>query len=429
MHRHFKSIVAVLVLLSLITMLLAGCQQTAAPAAPTTAKEDTTGPIKLGLLTDLTGPIATSALPQFQAGQIYIDYLNKNGGVQGHPFEIVAIDTKYDNNLAVAGFEKLASQGDITLISSVTANFMSVCKPLAERYKIPLYGPTEYGSILPFKDNPYIFGGGPAYADYYRSGFFWIRDTWKKADPPRFALMGLDVAFSKSCMKGVKWMLESEFKYPIVAEEWMSLGSTNATSQVTNIKNAKPDYVVLCSTGVPQIVFLKTAYAMGLSDNTIILDTFLSAAPTFRAADKKAMTGIINFLAVSIYPQMIEDAPIMITLEKLFKEEMTGVYFDWTRISAMGSMVATAEIFDKAVTKYGYKNLSGEIMKKTMEEDMTGNTTKGLFAPNENSPTNHVTGHNCNIVRTTETYDLELVQKWYKMPPWPSIAGDPGFWR
>jgi ABC-type branched-subunit amino acid transport system substrate-binding protein len=426
MHCKFRPIIAIFILFSLATVLLAGCAPTTTQPA---AADDSKKPLKIGWLTDLTGPIASSCLPQMEAGTDVLNYINENGGVKGHPIEYVTIDTKYDNSLAVAGFEKIANQGDVFMVSASSVNFVAVCKPLAERYKIPLSGPSEYGTLLPYSDNPYMFGSGPTYADYYRSGFYWIKDNWKKSDPPKFALMGLDVAFSKACMKGVKFMLEKELKWPIVAEEWMTLGSTNATSQVTNIKNARPDYIVLCSTGVPQIVFHKTAYAMGLTENTVILDTFLSSIPSFRAADKKAMTGVINFIPTAVYPQFADSSPLLKTFYKIHNENHTGVAFDWVRISAMGNAWWSKIFYEKAIDKWGFKNLSGEKVKEGFETLMTGYDCDGVFSPCGFTPTEHMSGHDCNIVRTTDTYDVEVLQKWYKMPPWPSIAGDPNFWK
>jgi hypothetical protein len=60
---------------------------------------------------------------------------------------------------------------------------------------------------------------------------------------------------------------------------------------------------------------------------------------------------------------------------------------------------------------------------------MTGYDCQGVYSPCETSTTNHITGHDCIIVKTTETYDVEVLQKWYKMPPWPSVASDPNFWK
>jgi branched-chain amino acid transport system substrate-binding protein len=424
MQRQVKVVFAVLMLVALLTMVLAGCGQ----AAQAPKEDDSKNPLKIGWLTDLTGPIASSCIPQMESGTDYVETINAQGGVQGHPIEYVTVDTKYDNDLAVAGFEKMCTQDNVLIVGSVSANFMSVCKPIAERYKIPLSGPTEYGSILPVSQNQYVFGNGPAYADYYRCSLNWIKDNWKKADPPRIAIMGVDLAFSKSCIKGVKWMLENELKWPIVATEWMSVSSTDATSQVTNIKNAKPDYVVLCSTGTPQIIFHKTAKAMGLTDSTIILDTFLSSIPLFRMADRAAMVGVINHIPVAIYPQMADDVPMLKTIAAIHKKNRMGTTLDWVRISAYANAIASVEAFDQAINKWGFSNLTGEKMKEFWETGMTGNNVHGLGAPNEWSPTNHVTSHDCIIVKTTETYDVDILYKWYHMPPWPSIAGDPSFW-
>ena len=76
-----------------------------------------------------------------------------------------------------------------------------------------------------------------------------------------------------------------------------------------------------------------------------------------------------------------------------------------------------------------YKNLSGDKIKWTLENAMADYTCENICPKIAVSPTEHVVYHDCNITRTTSTFDVEVLYKWYKMPPWPSIAGDPGFWK
>ncbi|RPJ63880.1 MAG: ABC transporter substrate-binding protein [Dehalococcoidia bacterium] len=425
MRKQLSLAVAVVGLITLLATAMVGCGQSAqAPAVDSSKKV-----IKVGWLTDLTGPSALSCTPMVESGMDMLQEINAKGGILGHPVEYVIVDTKYDTNLAVTGFEKLCAQDNVWCATSQSANFPSVCKPLTERYKVPLSSIIEYGTVLPVSQNQYLFGNGPTYADYYRCSLNWIKDNWKKADPPRIAIMGVDMAFSKSNIKGVKWMLENELKWPIVATEWMSMSSTNATSQVTNIKNANPDYIVLCSAGNPQIIFHKTAKAMGLTDTAIIIDTFLCSIPMFRMADKDAMTGVITHIPVAIYPQMADEVPMLKEIAAIHKKNRPGTPFDWVRVSAYAGALSTIDGLTAAIEKYGFENVNGEKIKEIWETDLTGKTAHGLGAPGQWSTTDHIWCHDCIIAKTTETYDVEILYKWYHMPPWPSIAGDPGFWQ
>jgi hypothetical protein len=167
---------------------------------------------------------------------------------------------------------------------------------------------------------------------------------------------------------------------------------------------------------------------MGLTDKAVVLDTFLSSIPLFRQADPDAMVGVINHIPVAIYPQMVDDAPLLKDIYAIHKKNRLGTPLDWVRLSAYTNSISTAELLDKAITKWGFENLSGEKMKEVWETELLGNTVHGLAAPGAWSKTDHIFSHDCNIVKTTGTYDVEILYKWYKMPPWPSIAGDPSFW-
>lgn len=425
MQKRITPVVIVLVLVALLAAFMAGCGQ----GAQSPVTDNTKKVIKVGWLADLTGPSASSSVPMMESGMDMLNVINGKGGILGHQVEYVVVDTKYDTNIAVTGFEKLCTQDNVWCAGATSANFPPLCKPIAERYKVPLSSIAEYATLLPVEQNQYIFANGPTYADYYRCSLNWIKDNWKKADPPRIAIMGLDMAFSKSNLKGVKWMLENELKWPIVATEWMSISSTNATSQVTNIKNANPDYVVLCSTGTPQIIFHKTAKAMGLTDTAVIIDTFLCSVPLFRMAARDAMEGVITHTPVAIYPQMADEVPILKEIAEINKKNRPGTPLDWVRISAYASNLGMVYGLEKAIEKYGFENVNGEKIKESWETEYLGYTSQGLGAPGEWSPTNHVYSHDCIIAKTTATYDVEILYKWYHMPPWPSIAGNPSFWQ
>ncbi len=426
MHRNLKLVLAAVFTVILIsTIALAGC---AGPAKP--AEKEPEGPIKIGLLTDLTGPIAASSVPGYESISDWYKYVNeKSGGIKGHKVEVVVFDTRYDNNLAVSGFEKLATQDKVHYIWIAAANLQPPVKPLTEKYKIPCSGPTEMTVQLPFSPNSYIFGAIPTYADFYRCSLNYIKDNWKKSDPPRIALMSLDAAFAKSTVKPTKWMLENELKWPIVAEEWATMAATDVTSQVTNLKNAKPDYVLLTSTGAPQLIFQKTAKAAGLLDQTTVIDTFITQMLSFRKLDPAATTGLWSHSPCALM-EMANDVPILKTLDEIHKTNRPSAPpLDWIRIVNYGGAISIQEIFEKAIDKYGYGKLTGENVKWIMEHEMKGSTAKGILGSCPWSTTTHVGPHDTIIVKTTPDFGLEILKVWYHMPPWPAAADNVDFWK
>jgi len=413
-----------IMLVVILSIILSSCQ----PAVP--AKDDSKGPIKIGNITDLTGPIALAGVPAYESQSDWWEYYNaKYGGIKGHPVELVTVDTKFDNNLAVSGFEKLVNQDKVHWVSVLAASFMPSISPLANKYKVCTAGPSEMTVLLPLSASTYIFGNGGTMSDYYRSSLNWVKDNWKKADPPRIGILGCDISYSKTVVKTVKWMLENEFHWPVVAEEWQTMSATSAVTQVTNLKNANCDYIIMASQARPEIIFLKTAEPMGLTSSTKFIDTWLTGMPAIRRLIPESLSGIINHVPVAIYPQMSDDAPVLKTIAEIHQKKRPNVELDWVRISAYSQAIGFISIFEQAIDKYGYSNLTGENIKWICENKMQGNTSQGLAAPITWSSTNHVGSHDTSIVETTKDTSLNILYKWYKMPAWPKAADDISFWE
>ncbi|MBA7630875.1 hypothetical protein ES703_38400 [subsurface metagenome] len=310
MLRNSRLGISVMMVILVAVLSLAGCKE----AAPVGPQE---GIIKVGFLVDLTGPTAAANVPLT--------------GVAGHMVETIVVDTRYDNDLAVSGFEKLVNQDKVHLVFCGSAHHSVVIKPLCDRYRIPVLAPTEYAVLLPHTPDSFMFGIIPHYADMYRCSLTWIKDNWKGEEPPRIGIMGLDIAFSKSVVKPIKWMLENELHWPIVAEEWMTMTTTDVTSQVTNLKNADCDYVLMPLTGAPQLIFQKTAYAAGLTESTQLVDIFITMMMTFRQLDPEATTGLMSHSPTALL-QMADEVEVMALIDQIHKEyRPKAPDLDWVR--------------------------------------------------------------------------------------------------
>ncbi|TRZ95680.1 MAG: ABC transporter substrate-binding protein [Dehalococcoidia bacterium] len=423
MSKIGKISVFLLMVVLLVALPLSGCGK-AEPAGPQE------GVIKIGLLTDLTGPIAASSVPGLEAMEDWTKYVNEElGGIRGHQIELIVVDAKYDNDLAASGFEKLVNQDKVHYISCACANYQPVVKPLASRYHMPCSGPTEYAVLLPHTPDSFMFGYMPHYADMYRCSLTWIKDNWKGDEPPRIGIMGLDASFSKSTIKPIKWMLENELNWPIVAEEWMTMSAMDVTSQVTNLKNANCDYVLMPLTGAPQLIFQKTAYAAGLTDSTQLVDIFITMMMSFRQLDPEATTGLMSHSPCALL-QMADEVEVIGLINQLHETNRPDAPpLDWIRIINYAGSMLVNDILGKTIDKYGYDGLTGDNIKWIMEHKMKGYTAEGLIGSLPWSTEQHGGPRANIIVKTTPDFGLEILKLWQEMPPWPEEAQDPSFWK
>ena len=423
MSKIGKITVFLLMVVLLVALPLSGCGK-AAPAGPQE------GVIKIGLLTDLTGPIAASAVPLLESSEDWTKYVNEElGGIRGHQIELIVVDAKYDNDLAASGFEKLVNQDKVNFVSCVCANYQPVVKPLANKYHMPCSGPTEYAVLLPQTPDLFMFGYIPHYADMYRCGLTWIKDNWKGDEPPRIGIMGLDASFSKSVIKPVKWMLENELNWPIVAEEWMTMAATDVTSQVTNLKNANCDYVLMPLTGAPQLIFQKTAYAAGLTQSTQLVDIFITMMMSFRQLDPEATTGLMSHSPCALL-EMVDEVEVLGLINQIHETNRPDApSLDWIRIVGYAGSMLINDVLGKTIDKYGYDGLTGDNIKWIMEHKMKGYTAEGLIGPLPWSTEEHGASRPNIIVKTIPDFGLEILKLWQEMPPWPEEAQDVNFWR
>ena len=73
-------------------------------------------PIKVGIATDLTGPISWGGIPNANVARMVIDDMNASGGLLGRPLQIVLEDTATNEALAVTKVRKLVTQDKVDVV-------------------------------------------------------------------------------------------------------------------------------------------------------------------------------------------------------------------------------------------------------------------------------------------------------------------------
>ncbi|MCI0543352.1 MAG: ABC transporter substrate-binding protein [Actinobacteria bacterium] len=164
-----------LAILATFALIAAGCSPdgatdtTAGPgtteAPVTTAGPGTTDgpgttvssePIKVGVLTDLTG--FTPWAVQVQDGMLLAaEEINAAGGVNGRMIEIVVEDSANDADAGATGYERLVEAGVVAIGGIISSTVGATVSPLAEEAQIPTFMIKSGTQAALTQDSRYMF--------------------------------------------------------------------------------------------------------------------------------------------------------------------------------------------------------------------------------------------------------------------------------
>ncbi len=95
------------------------------------------GTIKVGVLENLTGGMASIDAPALNGIKLKAKEINEAGGLLGRQVEIIAIDTKTDQAEAAAAAKRLVEQGVVAIIGYGDTTFVLAAAPIAQEAGIP----------------------------------------------------------------------------------------------------------------------------------------------------------------------------------------------------------------------------------------------------------------------------------------------------
>lgn len=211
-----------------------------------TLHAETTDPIKIGFITELSGAwsfFGTSCTAGLKLAEAEV---NAAGGALGRPLQFIVTDDQTNPAQAAAAVRSADVQDHVVAVSGPTSSDIALAVyGYAEQNKLPFLVPvaafpqlTKPGTRYTFRVEPSAVGWGYSIAKYIQQVKPGAKVAFLYSD---FALMraiaaGLDYQVPKSGLKMV-----SEVVFP--------QGSNDATVQAAQVVGAEPDYVVIAGAG------------------------------------------------------------------------------------------------------------------------------------------------------------------------------------
>jgi len=229
-------------------------------ASPAVAGE----PIKLGAFFALSGPAASIGAPTKLVAQMATDKINKEGGINGRPIELVIGDTESDPAKAAVIAKKFIFSDKVAAIIGPTSTGEGMgVKKIVEEAAIPTF--------MTVGGDPVIMGGNfGAYTYVFKSpqrsstAVQKLFGYLKAKGMTKVALFTNSDGFGKD---GLGWLEKGapEFGISFVAKESFGPSDTDMTAQLTKIKNAAPQAIVVWTIGPVGSIVAKNKAQLGIA--------------------------------------------------------------------------------------------------------------------------------------------------------------------
>jgi len=189
-------------------------------------------PIKIGSILSVTGPAAFLGDPELKTLQMYVEDINKKGGVIGRQLELVHYDDGSDANKANGFAKRLIDDDkvDILVGGTTTGATMSMV-PLVEKANIPFISLAGAVVIVePVKK--WVFK--TPHTD--RMAAEKVFEDMKKRGISKVALLSETSGFGQSGKKETE-LVAAKYGITLVANETYGPKDTDSSPQLTKIKN------------------------------------------------------------------------------------------------------------------------------------------------------------------------------------------------
>ena len=254
--------------------------------------------INVGFLAALSGPDAGWGLPGVTGNTIWIDAVNKTGGLlvggKRYPLKMYEFDDEANASKALQGARQLVLEHDVKFISAIGGDPANATAPFLTKNKV------IYASLVPtdmHPSRPYVVAGGdvtPQCNMFNALVAKMVLPSEKELGRPlKYALTTQDDIMSRQVGA---WEIGAAISmgFEIVYEKFFSVDTTDFAPIITAVMATKPDVISLCEAWPEyQTMMWEQLYLQGYKgvvvQNYADWETNLTKIPAEYAAARQAI--------------------------------------------------------------------------------------------------------------------------------------------
>ncbi len=252
-------------------------------------------PITFALLQDFTGVYTFVSNEYNQGQQDYIKLINAQGGVNGHPIELIVRDTGNEPQRGIEAYNRAVEEGAVLVDFLSTPVSRAMVPRVLEDEVVMITALHGRGDASAGETFPFVF---PMMATYWSQASVlanYMEEQMDGLEGKKIAHVFIDSPFGREPLPILRELAERKgfevkaFPYPSPGNEQSSTWS--------DVRRWGPDYVTIWGAGGGQPVSIRTAIRNGISPDQILSVVWL-ARTDMKQVGFDAATGVKRFEAV-----------------------------------------------------------------------------------------------------------------------------------
>jgi branched-chain amino acid transport system substrate-binding protein len=247
-----------------LTLAFAACS----PAGDESDAADDDGPIKIGVLADLSGATADVGTPYNEGMLGYVEWRNANGGIDGRDIEATSKDYAYDVPTAERLYKEYVSDGVVAIQGWGTGDSEALMSKVAAD-ELPFMSASYAEVLTDPEEAPYNFVVAPTYSDQMRVALNWISQD--AGGPAEVAFFHHDSPFGEAPLAdGEAWIEEEGLD--ISMSDYAMPDTANFVGLLSQARSQGAKYIVIQNVSSPAAQVARDLQAQGLDMRIVCLN-------------------------------------------------------------------------------------------------------------------------------------------------------------
>lgn len=336
-------------------------------AIPAIATADE-APIKLGIVTPMSGPNARYGAFSLHGAEMAVKEINDAGGVDGHKIEIYSADSQGTPVEGVSAARRVIDEDEVGfIIGDVSSSVTLAIQPVAEDAGVLLLNAASSNPKITYQAGvggfKWTFRNYPT--DENRAHIV-AKYAAEQRGFTKFAVLSVDSDYGRAAIEFTKKYLP-EFKGEILTEDYYKEGEVDFRSVLAKIRDSGAQAIIMYGLADTTPIIARQMVELGLAGKVALVGNgeFNTAATI--AAAPTAMEGAVE--AAAWLPAW--DSPA----SKAFVEKFTSIYGDapnnhafmhWNTVHLLAEAVHEAGSIDQgkvreALSKIKFDSPVGEV--------------------------------------------------------------------
>ncbi len=228
------------------------------------------GPIKIGVIADLTGATGDVGTPYNKGMLGYVKWINSKGGIDGRKIDATSKDYAYDVPTAERLYKEYVNDGVVAIQGWGTGDTEALVKKVAAD-ELPFMSASYAEALTDPKEAPYNFVIAPTYSDQMYVALNWINKEAGGGDT-QVAFFHNDSPFGLAPLEdGQNWIQQKNLALTMKPYA-MPSGSANYVGLLSQAEKQGAKYIIIQNVSSPAAQVAKDIKAQGLDMKIVCLN-------------------------------------------------------------------------------------------------------------------------------------------------------------